>query len=421
MGLRDVLTRSIRPPEQPNSNDPVEAAPGTVGPPSATGGDPDGVVVTSDEDGTGWRPPPRIMPSAWSGWPADWSTPSFGEATGVEPLVGVAWACVDLNSNVLSTMPPYLVGAAPSLNADWLRNPDPDIYTSWEEFAKQLFWEFQQGEAFVLSTARYSTGQPARFHIPAPWAVEVVRDDAGMRRYLIGKNDVTADICHIRYQSTLIDLHGHGPLQAAGANLTAAAALAAYATSLVAGGGIPPSILKHEDELNATQSAELKAQWMQARMSSLGEPAVLSGGVTWEPVAVDPAKLALHELSQFNESRIAVLLGVPPFLVGLPSGGDSLTYSTVQSIFDYHWRAHLRPRAQIVMSALSEFLLPRGTTVELNRDEYVRPGLYERAQSYQILAGIIDPATGQPAITVDEIRNAERLNELDERLAGVLG
>ena len=28
--------------------------------------------------------------------------------------------------------------------------------------------------------------------------------------------------------------------------------------------------------------------------------------------------MAMLEIEQFNESRIAVLLGVPPFLVGLP-------------------------------------------------------------------------------------------------------
>ena len=119
--------------------------------------------------------------------------------------------------------------------------------------------------------------------------------------------------------------------------------------------------------------------------------------------------MALLELAQFNESRIAVLLGVPPFLVGLPSGGDSMTYSNVSSIFDYHWRAGLRPKAQAVMAALSEWLLPRQTRVELNRDEYVQPGPYERAQTAEILNRIVD-ADGNPALSVAEIREAERLD-----------
>jgi hypothetical protein len=104
------------------------------------------------------------------------------------------------------------------------------------------------------------------------------------------------------------------------------------------------------------------------------------------------------------------MLGVPPFLVGLPSGGDSMTYSNTSQLFDYHWRRGLRPSAQAVMSALSQWLVPRGTIVEVNRDAYIRPDPYARAQTYQILAAIVDPQ-GNPAITVDEIRQAERLDD----------
>ena len=68
-----------------------------------------------------------------------------------------------------------------------MNNPDPDLYTSWDEFAKQLFWDFQMGEAFVLATARYSNGYPARFHVVAPWLVNVEIGGDGLRRYTIGK------------------------------------------------------------------------------------------------------------------------------------------------------------------------------------------------------------------------------------------
>jgi hypothetical protein len=51
--------------------------------------------------------------------------------------------------------------------------------------------------------------------------------------------------------------------------------------------------------------------------------------------------------------------------------------------------------------------LPRGTTVELNRDEYVKPELKERAETYAILANIRDPE-GNPVLTVAEIRELER-------------
>ena len=245
------------------------------------------------------------------------------------------------------------------------------------------------------------------------WSVNVEMDQ-GFRRYRIGSIEVTSDICHIRYQSSVSDAHGHGPLEAGQARLTAADVLARYATNLAAGGGMPPSILTYPVEagdLTAEQSQLFKTQWMNARMSSIGEPAVLSGGIKWDPVAVNPKDMALVELSQYNQAGIAVLLGVPPFLVGLPSGGDSLTYSTTQALFDYHWRAGLRPLAQMVMSALSGFLLPRGTKVELNRDEYIQPGPLERAQTAQILNAIVDPRTGEPVLSVQEIRDAERFDD----------
>jgi HK97 family phage portal protein len=408
MGL---FTRAIRPPDPgiPNGNDPASVPPATVGPPAVTPGDPHGVTVSEPAPPSTPRlPPPRVQP--WSGWPAEWSTPNWGGSS-MASLTDTAWACIDLNSSVLATMPPYLVDAAPSLSADWLTNPDPDLYTSWEEFTKQLFWDYQAvGEAFVLPTAFYATGWPARFHVVPPWLVQISLEN-GRRTYMIGALDVTDELLHIRYQSTVWDLHGHGPLEAGAGRLVAAQVLAQYATSLAANGGVPPSVLEHPEELSADQSELLKAQWVAARQSSIGEPAVLSGGLTWKPTQVNPSDMALLDLSQFNESRIAVMLGVPPFLVGLPSGGDSMTYANVSSIFDYHWRAGLRPKAQTVMSALSGWLLPRGTRVEVNRDEYVQPGPLERAQTAQILNGIVDPATNQPALSVAEIREAERLDD----------
>jgi phage portal protein BeeE len=105
-------------------------------------------------------------------------------------------------------------------------------------------------------------------------------------------------------------------------------------------------------------------------------------------------------------------LGVPPFLVGLPAGGDSMTYSNVTSLFDYHWRSGLRPTATSVMAGLSEWLLPRGTTVAVNKDAYIQPGPKERAETYQILVGI-------GVMSVEEARAAEMLDaQTDGIVAG---
>jgi HK97 family phage portal protein len=372
-------------------------------PPSTVG--PDQLMTPGNEHGVlveeGPPPPPFVplaRPAPWSGWPSSWSTPGWNG--GGQSLTDLAWTCIDLNSSILAAMPSYLVGAADTLDAEWLRTPDPDLYESWEIFAKELFRDYQLGEVFLLATARYATGWPARFHVVPPWSVDVDFDD-GRRVYSIGRVDVSADMLHIRYSGSVDDAHGHGPLEAGSARLVAADMLLQYATGIASAGGIPPGILMHADELSAEQSANLKAQWVNARLSQIGEPAVLSGGVSFETPQVNPKDMALVELSQLNESRIAVMLGVPPFLVGLPSGGDPMTYSNVTSLFLYHWRAGLRPKAASVMGALSGWLLPRGTTIELNADTYVEPEPLERAKTYEIYAKI-------GALSVDEIRELER-------------
>jgi HK97 family phage portal protein len=374
--------------------------------PGATPGDPSGVVIEG-ADNPGWWPP-AIVPSPWDGWPAEWATPSWGGY--VQTLTDTAWMCLDLNASLLSTMPPYLVGAAPTLDTSWMRNPDPDVYTSWEEFAKQLFWDYQLGEAFVVATARYATGWPARFHVVPPYLVEVELGANGTRVYTIGRVDVSSDMLHIRYQSSVDDARGHGPLEAGRARVIADQVLTRYSTGLVTAGGVPTSILTSPARLDAEQAQMLKNQWLTARLSGIGEPAVLSGGVTWQATQMSPRDMALLDVTGFTEARIANLLGVPGPLVGLPSGGDPLTYSTAVMYFTQHWRIGLRPKAQAVMGALSEWALPLGTRVEVNRDAYIEAEPLQRAQAAQILNSIKD-AQGNPALTVEEIREAERLDQ----------
>jgi HK97 family phage portal protein len=395
-----VEQRALRPPVTPNGN-PAGVPPASVAEPDYRPGDPDGVVLVDEGPGS---PSPRsvLRPSPWNGWPAEWAMPAWGGGGHLEELCDIAWMCLDLNTWVLSSMPAYLVNAAPSLDAGWMSNPDPDIYSSWEEFARALFWDFWCGEAFVLITARYATGWPARFHVVEPWFVNVEIASDGHRSYTIGSLPVPRDdIIHLRYRATASQARGTGPLEVGRARLVAAQMLTRYASNFVAGGGLPAGIITHPEELTAEQSYSLQQQWVMSRTSSMGLPAVLSGGVEFNPTQQSPAQMGLVDLAQMNESRIAVLMGTVPYQMGLPSGGNSMTYSNVNSLFDYHWRSSLRTKAQMVMRGLSERLLPSGTWVELNRDAYIQPGPLERAQTWDILTRI-------GVLTAEQVSEFER-------------
>lgn len=404
----------------PNTNDPI----GSVGPNVPAGFGDTHVMYPQ------WDAP--IQAQAWQGWPVEWATPHWNAFFGeYSSQADTAFACLDLNASVLSTMPVYLTRDGQTLAPlPWMVNPCPRWYASWEEFAKQLFWSYMLGEAFVYCIAReaddpvrapywdpaanranHPDGWPTQFVIAAPWEVNVTYDDDAERRVYTaaatGEEIDPRDLLHIRYHSWPREPRGHGPLEAARARLVAAAALTRYATDLATRGGVPWAVITHPERLKGAQAVELQQQWLASRMSAIGLPAILSGGITLETLQINPRDMALTELLTFNEARIAILLGVPPFLVGLPSGGDSMTYSNVTALFDYHWRASLRPKAQPVMSAISNWATWTGSQVELNRDEYVRPGLTERANAYAVLHGIEDE-DGR-AITVREIRERERM------------
>lgn len=370
--------------------------------PDYSPGDPDGFEFDRTE--TFSRGLPMLSPSPWSGWPAEWSVPNFGAGAGFGQLVDTAWNALDLNSSVIAAMPVYqTVSGTIAPQRSWMVNPDPSIYTSWYEFAKQLFWDFMLGEAFVLPFERYADGYPRTMRVISPGFVKVEMA-GGYRRYLIGTRDVTDEILHIRYQSSTNNPHGVGPLEAAGARMVTLGVLGRHVDEVISTGGVPRYLLEVDRQLTADQAKDLLDQWMVSRTGSLGRPGVLSGGVTLSSVQqMSPKDLALLELVQWNESRVAVSLGVPPFLLGLPSGGDSMTYSNVSSLFDFHDRSSIRPKVTAVMSALSNWAMPRGTSVELNRDEYSRPALAERATAYQTLVAI-------GALTGDEVRSMERFN-----------
>jgi phage portal protein BeeE len=176
-----------------------------------------------------------------------------------------------------------------------------------------------------------------------------------------------------------------------------------YASDLASSGGVPWGILTTKYRLTQGESEKLKAQWLSAARSRMGAPAILDADLNLQVTQTTPRDMTLTDLQKFAEARLAVLLGVPPYLLGLPSGSDSLTYSNVNSIFDYWWRITLKPHGGYILKAISEWALPGHVDLLLNASSYTQPPALERAQYYEIMTRI-------GAMSVAEIRAAESLS-----------
>jgi len=353
--------------------------------------------------------PPGVQ--AWSGWPVEWATPNWGSSVGIDGVmnrVSTVWTCLDKNASAIASMPVYCVeGMRPVDSPQWMENPQPEVYASWDEAIYQVMISFQLGEALLWCTSRNRDLSVRTWVMLDPNRVSC--QEGVPKRWFLNGVEITEDVLHIPYASWPGDLRGHGPLEAGATQMYGALAMERYAANLAIRGGIPWGVLNAGPvELQAGQARLLQEQYVEARMSAAGAPAVLSGNLTLQPLTFNPKDMALLELRQFEESRLSTLLGVPPFLAGLPSGGDSYTYANISSLFDYHWRDGLKPRAQRVMKAISGWALPRGRRAELNRDEYIQPGIVELAQAYSVLHSIQDGEGGPRAMSVDEIRAAQR-------------
>lgn len=396
----------------PNGNTPV----GTVGPQSEIGGV--------------WHA------EAWAGWPSNWATPPMGpgwqewsgfgfgrqDPAGYAQRVSTVSTCIDLNTSQLASFPLYgvngLTNDTEPLPA-WSENPQPGVYSNWSDFAMALGNElYATGEAFVWATERFATLFPASFIVIPSAQMEIVPDEFGRYQY-VHDGDVLrrADVCHIRYQTLAGQLRGVSPLMWLGRHLVSASALERYATNIALHG--VNALLKNPANLNSTQREDAKNNWMMARAGNPAAPAVLSGQWEYEQLTLNPRDMALLDLKQFDEQHIASAFRTPAFLVGVEQPGGSLVYQNVEALTDHHWRVGMRPVAKQIATALSGWLLPRGHRLEFDRDEYIRPGPGERATYYSTMAGITDEA-GNSAMTVEEIRLAERLLPTNGGRASVL-
>ena len=362
--------------------------------------------------GSAVLPLPAVQP--WAGWPqADgWQPPMWDGAGGgmFGTYVSTVYTCVDLNSRQLASFPVYRLRGVEHLpDTPWMGCPTPELYADWTEFLRQLMNTLQlRGEAIVYALARYETdGTVAQMMVLNPDSINIEWSNGEIVYEIGGARLPTVDLCHIKYQTWPGALRGITPLQWVGRNLVSAAAMERYQSELAANGGVPWGVLTAPGSLTQEQADLNRQRWIDASVQRGTAPVMLSGGLQLETLTLSPTDMALLDLRVFDEQRICAAFGVPPYLVGLPQA-EGLTYANASSLFDYHWRATLRPVAQTIANALSRWALPAGQRIEFNRDEYVRPDFGERVTAYAQLHNVVDE-NGQRAMTVDEIRTAERL------------
>ena len=173
-------------------------------------------------------------------------------------------------------------------------------------------------------------------------------------------------VLHMRFYHPLNDHYGLSPMEAAATAIDIHNEAARWNKALLDNSARPSGALVYgsAEAMSPAQfdrlKRELEENFQGAR--NAGRPLLLEGGLDWKAMSLSPRDMDFIALKQMAAREIALALGVPPLLLGLP--GDN-TYSNYQEANRTFWRQTVIPLVQRTAKALSAWL---GDGLELRPD-----------------------------------------------------
>ena len=250
----------------------------------------------------------------------------------------------------------------------WLRRPDPSV-----SFQFLMSWTLDDlmffGRAFWYITSRTADGYPATFtRLPA--GSVTTTDMAGpvwfapsTQVYFQGGELDPANLVQFLSPSQGIIYSSQSAIETA---LKIEAARNRNASS-----SIPAGILRqteNSEPLSAQELSDLAAQFNAARATN--QTAALNQYLTYTETNATPDKMLLIDSAQYSALEMARVANVPPYLVGVATGAYS--YQSSQQARADAYLFGVKLYADAIVGALSmDNVLPRGTYVEFDADEYL--------------------------------------------------
>lgn len=290
----------------------------------------------------------------------------------------------------------------------WLRpNPEQTRQTFWE----RVFADEVRGNAFIW-VEKDDLSRPLNIWHIARRRMKVGRTEKLQKVYeldgylpMIDYKD-GGEIVHIPNWGE--DIVGYDPVNIAAESIALGLSAQEYAARSLSQGSYPSGLLTSDMHLTPEQAKEVGARWdaAHAGIRNALKTAVLGSGAKFQQVSVDPEKMQLESLRQYQRGEIATLLGLPPFLLGdmdhASQGGGNGLEEQNRVLIQFNFQGH----TNAVEQAVSDALLVRELT-----NRYMRFGFGgllrgTTLQRYQALK-LAD------FMTVNEKRSLEELDAVE--------
>ncbi|HVZ05131.1 phage portal protein [Hyphomicrobium sp.] len=167
-------------------------------------------------------------------------------------------------------------------------------------------------------------------------------------------------ILHLKLFHPVNDHYGMSPIEAAATAIDIHNTASGWNKALLDNSARPSGALVYaasngqmtDDQFTRLKS-ELETNFQGARQA--GRPLLLEGGLDWKPLSLTPKDMDFIEAKNVAAREIALAIGVPPMLLGIP--GDN-TYSNYQEAQRAFWRQTVLPLVNRTARALASWLSP---------------------------------------------------------------
>lgn len=249
-----------------------------------------------------------------------------------------------------------------------LHRPSPGM-TSSDLFERWYGTLLVSGNVYVNALAAGS--EIRQLHLLRPDRVSVIAGNDGWPsgfEYTIGGRrtvfdgevvDGVAQVLHMKLFHPADDHYGLSPVEAAANAIDIHNAATLWNKALLDNAARPSGALVYTagGQLTGEQfdrlKEELDASFQGAR--NAGRPMLLEGGLDWKSMSMTPRDMDFIEAKNAAAREIALAMGVPPMLLGIP--GDN-TYANYQEAHRSFWRQTVLPLVERSARALTVWLGP---------------------------------------------------------------
>ncbi len=282
----------------------------------------------------------------------------------------IAYRAVRMVSEAAASVPLLLYNGDIEIEThpllDLLRRPAPgqthvDLLESWYGFL------LVAGNAYLEAVA--VDGRVRELHalrsdrmtvVPGAdgWP-EAFNYSVGGRTVRIGGDAVpgVARVLHTRLFHPLNDHYGLSPIEAAATAIDIHNEASRWNKALLDNSARPSGALVYTatEHMTPTQFERLKRELEESFQGArnAGRPLLLEGGLDWRAMSLSPRDMDFIALKQMAAREIALALGIPPMLLGIP--GDN-AYANYQEANRAFWRQTVIPLVKRLAAGLSGWL-----------------------------------------------------------------